>query len=97
MTVKILLPAYGKHGCAVVAQDGQLRVVDPPASSCHGYTSGCVCEDCMKRAQVAEAKRNPVAPVAQACECDRPFGLVEGDCAKCGRAIPGERPARKAA
>jgi hypothetical protein len=96
MTVKILLPAYGKRGSSIISADGQMRVVDNPKPACHGYTSGCVCENCLTRAKAADAKRDPVVPPRRSCECDRPFGLVEGDCAKCGRAIPGE-PARKAA
>jgi hypothetical protein len=97
MTVKILLPAYGRRGSSIISANGHMRVVDNPKPVCHGYTSGCVCTDCAARAKIAEAKHNPVVVTPRPCECDRPFGLAGGDCAKCGRAIPGERAARKAA
>ena len=97
MTVKILLPAYGRRGSSIISADGQMRVVDNPKPVCHGYTSGCVCKDCTARAKSAEAKHNPVVTAPRSCECERPFGPVGGSCVKCSRAIPGDRATRKAA
>lgn len=83
MTVKLLLPAYGKHGCAIVGTGGKLRVVDRPRRVCMGYQNGCGCTACKRRELAA---RKPKAAVEAArCECDRPMVGDGGDCQKCGK------------
>jgi hypothetical protein len=85
MTVKLLLPAYGKHGSAVVAVDGKLRLVDPPKRICHGFQNGCLCGTCTPRARRAERATAKRAIAPKRCRCDRPMIGDDGDCAKCGK------------
>jgi hypothetical protein len=89
MTVKILLPAYGKRGSSIIAVNGELRVIDPPKPVCHGYINGCVCEDCTTRAKAAELKRERedgnISLEPAVCACDVPMvDLDEHRCIRCG-------------
>ena len=84
MTIKLLLPAYGKHGTSVVAIDGELRVIDRPVRVCHGYQTGCCCEECLERAKAEHEE--PVVVEVKRCECDRPIVLADAtECFRCGR------------
>lgn len=84
MSIRLLLPAYGRHGSSVIAADGHLRVVDRPKRICHGYANGCICTKCKQRVKEVEMHRNPAPPEFKHCECDRPLTGTEGNCAKCG-------------
>lgn len=83
MTVKILLPAYGRRGC-IVAVDGKLRVVDSPKPTCHGFANGCTCGGCSPRERQSSGR---VAKKAQPCRCDQPIAGDDGDCFQCGKRI----------
>jgi hypothetical protein len=84
MTVKLLLPAYGKHGAAIIGVNGDLRVVERPKTICHSYANGCVCPKCKRRAKERE-ERLPVDMRPRQCECDRPLPGTDGTCVKCGK------------
>jgi hypothetical protein len=83
MTVKILLPAYGRRGC-IVAHDGKLRVVDSPTPICHGFANGCLCGNCSPHARRSSGV---IAKKASPCRCDVPIDGDDGDCFQCGKRI----------
>lgn len=87
MTFTLLLPAYGKHGCAIVGTGGKLRVVDRPKRICHGFQNGCLCGRCSPRARRREAAKAKVAVAPKRCNCDREMGAPGTDCGKCGKPI----------
>lgn len=85
MKAKLLLPAYGKHGAAVIGVNGKLRLVEPPKRICHGYRNCCVCSACKRRAEHARPR-----PVTR-CACERPMGFADENCFHCGKPLPIER------
>jgi hypothetical protein len=98
LTVKILLPAYGRRGSSIVAIDGKLKVIDPPKPVCHGYANGCVCVDCRARAEQAKRERDLAAGVISlepaVCACERPMVDMDEDrCIRCGHRTIGRRAA----
>jgi hypothetical protein len=82
---KLLLPAYGKHGMAVIGANGKLRLVEQPKRICHGFQNGCICGKCSPRRRAAEKANAAIAP--KRCNCDRSMGASGTVCGKCGKPI----------
>lgn len=90
--LRVLLNHGTRSASYVVADNGKLRIVDPPRT-CWGRRVGCQCKDCQREADMAKPWKPAISTITPVCQCDRPLSGDEGRCARCGKTVPAKKAA----